>query len=41
MKEAMFDELTQSVREGGRILRGDARPARVFDINEPDAAAVR
>jgi putative transcriptional regulator len=41
MKQDMFDELVESVREGGRILRGEAKPKRAFKIKEPDAAAVR
>jgi hypothetical protein len=28
MKQADFDELIESVREGGRILRGEAKPSR-------------
>jgi hypothetical protein len=28
MKDAMFDELVASVREGGAILRGEVPPAR-------------
>ena len=30
MKDEMFAELVESVREGGAILRGDAAPSRVF-----------
>jgi len=41
MKKDMFDELTESVREGGRILRGESKPSRAFKVRDPDAAAVR
>ncbi len=41
MKKDMFDELVQSVREGGRILRGESKPKRAYKVREPDAAAVR
>jgi putative transcriptional regulator len=41
MKKDMFEELMESVREGGRILRGEARASRTFEVREPDVAAVR
>jgi putative transcriptional regulator len=41
MKEELFEELLQSVREGGEILRGRRRPSRVFQVDEPDVRAVR
>ena len=41
MKEELFQELLQSVREGGAILRGEASPRRVFSIEDPDVAEVR
>jgi putative transcriptional regulator len=41
MKDELFDELLESVREGGRILTGDAEPGRRFQIDEPDVTAVR
>ena len=31
MRKKDFDELLTSVKEGGRILRGEAKPSRVFD----------
>lgn len=30
MKKELFDELLESVREGGQILRGEREPSRVF-----------
>jgi putative transcriptional regulator len=41
MKKDMFDELMESVRQGGKILRGAAKPSRTFEVREPDVAAVR
>ena len=41
MKEDLFEELTRSVREGGRILRGEEAASRSIGIEEPDVAAVR
>jgi putative transcriptional regulator len=42
MKDELFDELMESVRQGGAILRGEAEPSRTFDTSEvPDVAAVR
>jgi putative transcriptional regulator len=31
MKQKDFDELLASVKEGGRILRGEVKPSRAFD----------
>jgi putative transcriptional regulator len=41
MKSELFDELVQSVREGGSILRGEIEPSRKFVIGAPDVKAVR
>jgi len=41
MKEQLFEELLQSVREGGEILRGRRKPSRMFQVDEPDVRAVR
>lgn len=41
MKDELFQELLESVREGGRILTGEAQPSRRFQIEEPDVTAVR
>jgi len=41
MKKKVFDELLESVRQGGEILRGKRRPSRRFEIAEPNARAVR
>ncbi|MCC6298272.1 MAG: helix-turn-helix domain-containing protein [Anaerolineales bacterium] len=41
MKDKLFDELVASVREGGRILRGKAKPARAFVIEPPNVKKIR
>lgn len=41
MKEDLFQELLASVREGGRILRGESDASRVFALEEPDVALIR
>jgi len=35
MKEALFEELLASVREGGAILRGEKKPSRSFVMAAP------
>jgi putative transcriptional regulator len=44
MREALFEELMESVRQAGAIMRGEMEPGRVFryDDDAPvDVAAVR
>ena len=41
MKKELFEELLESVRHGGAILRGERKPSRVFEFSEPDVRAVR
>lgn len=41
MKKELFDELIESVREGGAILRGESKPSRVFRFEEPDVRGLR
>ena len=41
MKKELFEELLESVRQGGVILRGERKPSRVFEFSEPDVRAVR
>lgn len=36
MKEELFDQLLESVKEGGEILRGERKPSRIFRFAEPD-----
>jgi putative transcriptional regulator len=41
MKDELFDELVASVREGGKILRGRAKPSRSFVAEVPDVKKIR
>ena len=41
MREDVFEELLESVRQGGQILRGERRPGRVFVAAEPNARKIR
>jgi putative transcriptional regulator len=44
MKDELFDELMESVRQGGAILRGEMKPSRSFTLEEgdvPDVAEIR
>ena len=41
MKKAMFEELLESVREGGRILCGEAKPSRVWHVRPTSVRQVR
>jgi len=41
MKKQDFDELLQSVREAGRILRGEAKASREFTFTPDDVRAIR
>ncbi|MDX1428713.1 MAG: helix-turn-helix domain-containing protein [Rhodothermales bacterium] len=41
MKDELFDELIQSVREGGAILRGEKEASRTWVVEDPDVAAIR
>lgn len=41
MKDELFNELTASIREGGKILQGKAKPARTFVIKTPNVKKIR
>jgi putative transcriptional regulator len=41
MKAELFNELVASVREGGAILRGEARPTRAFVVDGPNIKRIR
>ncbi len=41
MKKESFDQLLASVREGGAILRGDAKPSRAFTFQPSDVKKIR
>ena len=41
MKDEMFKDLLQSVREGGAILRGEREPNRQFHISSTSVKQIR
>jgi putative transcriptional regulator len=41
MKDELFNELVASVREGGAILRGEAKPSRTFVVDGPNIKRLR
>jgi len=41
MNDELFDELMESVREGGAILRGEKAPSRTFNLEKPDVQQIR
>lgn len=41
MKDELFNELVESVREAGAILREEAEPARETSFEEPEVGAIR
>ncbi|PKN91495.1 MAG: transcriptional regulator [Chloroflexi bacterium HGW-Chloroflexi-6] len=41
MKEELFTELLESVREGGEILRGEKNASRTFTLEKPDVQKIR
>jgi len=41
MRDELFNELVASVREGGAILRGDAKPSRAYAVDGPNIKRIR
>ena len=41
MKKELFEELVESIKEGGRILKGRAKPKRAFKHDELDVRKIR
>ncbi|MFK5913246.1 MAG: NadS family protein [Woeseiaceae bacterium] len=41
MKNKMFNELIDSVKEAGAIYKGEAEASRTFDFPTPDVKAIR
>jgi putative transcriptional regulator len=41
MNDKTFDELLESVRQGGAILRGEKKASRTFSMDDPDVASIR
>ena len=41
MNDELFNELVESVRQCGAILRGRVKPSRAFEIAAPDVKRIR
>jgi putative transcriptional regulator len=41
MKEQLFNELMESVTQGGKILKGKMAPSREYNYSTPDVKAIR
>jgi putative transcriptional regulator len=41
MSDELFEELLESVREGGAILRGEKDASRTFVVDVPDVKVIR
>jgi putative transcriptional regulator len=41
MKDELFQELTESIKQAGAILRGDRDASRTFTFEEPDVREIR
>jgi putative transcriptional regulator len=41
MKKELFTELIESIKEGGKILKGRAKPKRAFKYDELDVKKIR
>lgn len=41
MKDELFMELEKSIKEGGKILKGEKKPSRQFDFDNPNPKLIR
>lgn len=41
MKDEMFDELLESVKEAGAIRREKSKPSRIFEYPDPEVRSIR
>jgi putative transcriptional regulator len=41
MREELFEELLESIKQGGAILRGEMKPSRVFEFDHPNVRLIR
>lgn len=41
MKDKLFDELLESIEQGGKILRGEMKPSRIFEFDKTDIQSIR
>jgi putative transcriptional regulator len=41
MKKETFNELLESVQQGGKIVHGKSKPSRIFRIDDPNVPEIR
>jgi len=41
MKKELFEELLESVKQGGAIMKGDIKPSRIFEFPESEVKKLR
>jgi len=41
MKDKLFQELLESVKQGGEIIRGEKKASRTFDFKNPNVKSIR
>ena len=41
MRDELFNELKESIKQGGQILKGKRRPGREFSFENPDPKQIR
>jgi putative transcriptional regulator len=41
MRDELFEELKESIKQGGKILKGKKKPGREFSFENPDPKQIR
>jgi putative transcriptional regulator len=41
MRDELFEELKESIKQGGKILKGKRKPGREFNFENPDPKRIR
>jgi putative transcriptional regulator len=41
MKKEVFNELLESIQQGGEIRRGKSKPSRIFHLDDPNVPEIR
>jgi putative transcriptional regulator len=41
MRDELFEELKESIKQGGKILKGKRKPSREFNFENPDPKLIR
>ena len=41
MRDELFEELKESIKQGGKILKGKRKPGREFNFDNPDPKQIR